>query len=568
MNWRWLLLPLGMGIAQTTSGAWLGICSGNPPGATAHLLAEYASPRKERTALFIDGTPLPDCAAIELPFPQESVISGRLVSSASGTALKSGFALTGSLVGQQFRISDIVADVEKDEVNTIPLDAELIEQFDISAFGVEGRASASRNNGRITLKCGAGQRTAGMLLRMPFHGLPHTIPLSVSVNYIANGVFETGLSDAQRAARGDPLPLAKLRAATATVQVDVPRRGLDSDLVESITIACPKRAARFELTSLKISPKIERPAVASRASWIWQPDKWINSPEALLDKFAKAGVGTLFVTVPINTQEASVEHAHELEAFVSAATKRGVNIWAVVGDPGAVIESERAVFARYPVAYARYNSNVPVSAQLSGIQFDIEPYLNAGYALDPAPWYEAYLDTLRQLRQASALPIEVDVPFWWADQQTANGPLMDRLAAVVDGVTVMNYRTDPAQIKRLAQPFLEWGVRQHRSVRIALESGPIPDEEQRHYRPARSGDVALVAIGSNQVLLEFDRIQSFPESSPATQTFELSHATPAPGSATTFAGQRDALLKLLPDLEKQWSAWPSFAGTALHEFEP
>jgi len=49
---------------------------------------------------------------------------------------------------------------------------------------------------------------------------------------------------------------------------------------------------------------------------------------------------------------------------------------------------------------------------------------------------------LRQLRQASALPIEVDVPFWWADQQTANGPLMDRLAAVVDGVTVMNYRTD------------------------------------------------------------------------------------------------------------------------------
>jgi hypothetical protein len=105
-------------------------------------------------------------------------------------------------------------------------------------------------------------------------------------------------------------------------------------------------------------------------------------------------------------------------------------------------------------------------------------------------------------------------------------------------------------------------------VRIALESGPIPDEEQRHYRPARSGDVALVAIGSNQVLLEFDRMQSFPESSPATQTFELSQATPAPGSATTFAGQHDALLKLLPELEKLWSAWPSFAGTALHEFEP
>ena len=568
MNWRWLFLPLGMGIMQTTSGAWLGICSSNPPSATARLLAEYSSPRKVRTALFVDAAPLPDCAAVELPFPQESVISGRLVSSASGTALKSGFALTGSPVGQQFQISDIVPYAEKDEVKTIPLDVELIDQFDVSAFGVEGRAFASHNNGRITLECGAGNRAAGMVLRVPFRGLPHTIPLSVSAAYTANGVFETGLSDTRRASSGDPLPLARLRAATATVQVEVPHRGLDSDLVESFTIACPQQAARFELTSLKIKPKIEHPAVASRASWIWQPDKWINSPEALLDKFAKAGVGTLFVTVPINTQQATVEHPHELEAFVTAATKRGVKIWAVVGDPGAVIESERAMFARYPVAYARYNSNVPAMAQLSGIQFDIEPYLNAGYALDPAVWYEAYLDTLRQLKQASALPIEVDVPFWWADQQTANGPLMDRLAPVVNGVTVMNYRTDPAQIKRLAQPFLEWGVRQHRAVRIALESGPIPDEIQRHYLPARSGEVALIAIGSNQVLLEFDRMQSFPDSSSMTQTFQLSHTTPVPGSATTFAGQHDVLLKLLPELEKLWSAWPSFAGTALHEFEP
>ena len=553
---------------HTASGAWLGICNSNPPRATARLLAEYASPKKERTALFVDTAPLPDCSTVELPFPQESVLSGRLVSSASGTALKAGFALTGSLVGQQFQISDIVADVEKDEVNTIPLDVELIEQFDISAFGVEGRASASRGNERITLECGAGHRTAGMVLRMPFHGLPHAIPMSVSVTYFANGIFETGLSDTRRALKGDPLALVRLRAATASMQIDIPRRGLDSGLVKSFTIACPRQAARFELTSLKIKPKIERPVVASRASWIWQPDKWVNSPELLLEKFAEAGIGTLFITVPINTQEEAVEHPHELEAFVNAATKRGVKIWAVVGDPGAVIESERAVFAHYPVAYARYNSNVPVAAQLSGIQFDIEPYLNAGYALDPAPWYEAYLDTLRQLRQASALPIEVDVPFWWADQQTANGPLMDRLASVVDGVTVMNYRTAPAQIKHLAQPFLEWGVRQHRAVRIALESGPIPDEEQRHYQPARSGEVALVAIGSNQVLLEFDRMQSFPESSSTTQTFQLSHATPIPGSATTFAGQRDALLKLLPELEKLWSAWPSFAGTALHEFEP
>ena len=565
MNWRWLLFPVAMGIVQTASGAWLGICSGNAPGASARLLAEYISPGKEHTALFLDAAPLPDCAALELPLAPESVISGRLLSSASGAALKSGFALTGSLVGQQFRVSDIVPDAGKDAMQTIPLAVELIDQFDISAFGVEGRASASRSNGRIALECSPGQRAAGMILRMPFHGLPHAIPLSVSVSYIADGAFEAALSDTQRTASGDPLPLARLRSARTTIRLDIPRQGLDSDLVESFTIACPRRAARFEMTSLEIRPKIERPAATQRASWVWQPDRWMNSPEALLDRFAKTGVRTLFVTVPINMQEETVAHAHELERFVNAATKRGLKIWAVVGDPGAVIESERAVFARHPVAYARYNSSVPATAQLGGIQFDIEPYLNAGYALDPAAWYEAYLDTLRQLRQASGLPIEVDVPFWWADQQTANGPLMDRLAAVTDGVTVMDYRTDTAQIKRLALPFLEWRARQQRTVRIALESGPIPDEVQRHYRPAPSGEMALVAVGTRHVLLELDRAQSFPA---ATPTFQLSHATPVPASATTFAGRHDALLQLLPELEKLWSAWPSFAGIALHEFEP
>lgn len=142
---------------------------------------------------------------------------------------------------------------------------------------------------------------------------------------------------------------------------------------------------------------------------------------------------------------------------------------------------------------------------------------------------------------------------------------MEKLAAVVDSVTVMNYRTDPAQIRRFAQPFLEWGVRHGRTtVRIALESGPIPDSVQRHYRSNRSGEAALIAIGAQRVLLEFDRAMYFH----AAQIFRFSHATPLPGNRTTFAGRNDVLLALLPGLERLWSAWPAFAGTALHEFEP
>lgn len=567
MDWRWLLLPLGMSTMQTASGAWLGICGNHPPSATARMLSDYLSPQQQHKGLLLDSAPLPDCAAVEIPFAHESVVAGRLVSPAFGTALSSGLVLIGNFAGQQFHISDIAPAAQQERLETIPLDVELSSRSDVMSFGAEERASALLSTDGITLACGAGHRAAGMVLRLPFRGLARAIPLSVSISYTANGMFEAGLSDLQRSSKGNPLALAKLFAGTATVQIDIPRQSLHADQVESFTFSCPLQAARLELRSLQIKPKAGHAGSPPRASWVWQAEKWMESPESLLDRYSKAGIGTLFVTVPIDPQQQTVRQPQALEAFVSAATKRGIKIWSVVGDPGMVMEDERALLARYPAAYTRYNANVPADAQLGGIQFDIEPYLNAGYALNPAVWFEAYLDALQRLKQASTLPIEVDVPFWWADQQTSKGPLMERLATVVDGVTVMNYRTDPVQIRSLAQPFLDWGTQHRRTVRIALESGPIGDEIQRHYVPADSGDLALVTVGSNLVLLELDQMQSVPPSSTA-RMFQFTHATPVPGSSTTFAGRRDVLLGLLPELETSWGAWPSFAGMALHEFSP
>ncbi|QNA89662.1 hypothetical protein G4G28_16460 [Massilia sp. Dwa41.01b] len=46
--------------------------------------------------------------------------------------------------------------------------------------------------------------------------------------------------------------------------------------------------------------------------------------------------------------------------------------------------------------------------------------------------------------------------------------------------------------------------------------------------------------------------------------YRLSGERTLDGSATSFYGQRDALRKLLPGLERDFSAWPGFAGIALH----
>jgi hypothetical protein len=110
-------------------------------------------------------------------------------------------------------------------------------------------------------------------------------------------------------------------------------------------------------------------------------------------------------------------------------------------------------------------------------------------------------------------------------------------------------------------------MRNHRTVKIALESGPIPDEIMQHYLPDTKGELALIKVNSQLVLLKFDQALSFPEPHTHVQYFHYSGETAVGGNATTFSGQRDVLLKILPELEILWGHWNSFSGIALHEFE-
>jgi len=575
MKLRWLLLWLsvcgvcGACAAQPVSAAWLGVCDSAAAERSGRVLAEYTSPQGMSTRLIVRATPIPGCAAVELPVAADRVLAGGLVSPGLAAALAPGFALIGRAGDEGLQVGEIAQPDERSALTRVAAGLELSGELSVSIFGVEGRAAVRRESQHIVLECGAGSEAAGMLMRLPYRGVPRGIALAVSLAYTADREFRWGLSDASLAARGEPLPLPALTAATATNQVALPAKGFDPDSVESFTIVCPPEAARFELRSFRLEPKDAPPVrMASRALWAWDPNLWMQAPGALLDRLARAAADTVFMTVPLAADQAMVAQHGALRAFVEAAGRRGVRVWAVVGDPGAVIESERASFARFPAAYSRYNSAVPAEARLAGIQYDVEPYLNAAYALDAVPWNEAYLATMLQLRRAADLPVDIAVPFWWADQQTPGGPLIDRLAAVADSVTVMDYHTSPALIKRFAQPFLEWGVRHARAVRIALESGPIADSPQIVYRPAAAGEVALVAIGAHRVLLRFDHALPLAGFSQAMQTYAASHTVTIPGSRTTFAGRRDELLALLPELERLWSAWPAFAGVALHEFEP
>ena len=479
-----------------------------------------------------------------LPESLGSVVAAYPLSEDTAARIKDGFALKGD---------EVIPPDDPSARLQIPVGVDLLPRTTAMPFGSEGRAQVELRDGRLVLDCAAGSQPAGVLIRVAGRGLPQGAALSASARFQSTGNFVIGASDDRRSKAGDPLTLGNLSARP----VELPAT-LDWNTLESFTVSCPARASRLELSELVLKPKTEN-APPRRALWAWQAQSWMNDSAALLAKAERARADTLFVTVPV--AEGTVAQPQRLADFVSAASARHVAIWAVVGDPRAVTPDGQAQFSKLAAAFDAYNRSAAPAARLAGIQYDIEPYLNPGYAAAPEAWQEAYLATLEELRQQAALPVDVAIPFWWKDPA-----LLEPLAQYVDSITVMDYRSDPLAIRSFAQPFLEWGAQHGRRVRIALEYGPIPDETHRHYRPAQDGDVALISASGTPALVKL--AERRPAAPPIERVYEHSRDSVAPGKNITFAGQRDALLKITTELEQLWSAWPGFAGIALHEFEP
>jgi hypothetical protein len=293
---------------------------------------------------------------------------------------------------------------------------------------------------------------------------------------------------------------------------------------------------------------------------VWKAADWRDHGPALLDWAGAHGVKELFITVPF--KDNAVREPARLAAFIRTASARGMRVLSVDGDPHMVLPGQQAALARMARAYAAYNAGVEPAARLAGLQFDVEPYLLPEYGAGKIDWDARYLAMAGTLRHAAgSLRLELVVPFWW-DGRTV---LLDGLAPLVDALTVMDYRTDPAQATAFAVPFLDWAARHGKQVRIALEAGEIAPETQRRYVRAGAGgagELLRLKIADQQVLV----LLREPVTAAGAESFVLSSTREIDGSATTFHKDKPAMLRLLPGLETDFSAWGgAFGGMALHE---
>lgn len=443
----------------------------------------------------------------------------------------------------------------------MPFGASLLGAMQARTHGDTSRVNADIKDGRLYLTCRAGAKPAGATLLGPWF-----MPRARAVLQAAHSGEGHFALQATSGAPGKPdqaFDLGSLDAGqpVQTARFDLPEQ-LDRAHWRALSLACPQGPAKLTLAALTLQPADDADADAAgapRATWTWSPNEWRERGAALLDWAVQQKIGTVFITVPL--RDGSVDDAAQLGAFVRQAGSRGISVSAMEGDPEMVLPAAQGAAIARLRAYAAYNAAAADGARLKGVQYHIEPYLVPAHVLPQAQRDRRYLELAAKLRQAAGpLTLDFVVPHWWADKKA----LLDGLAKYADILTVKSPRTDPAQIYRLAVPFLDWGVEDGKTVRVALDAGPIGAGVQRRYErrpPGARGDLLVFTLGGQKILL----LQQVPAAHAQAQAYALAASQEIDAADASFHADKGALMRLLPQLERTFGAWESFGGMALHD---
>jgi hypothetical protein len=234
------------------------------------------------------------------------------------------------------------------------------------------------------------------------------------------------------------------------------RAGLVAAILMAASLALPV-ASSAGSAGLSAAP------AGTRAMWLWG-----DYPAAEVVDWARSqGVSEIFVYVsPTVLTDGTLPRLQEMKAL---ATPRKIKLRALGGEPSWVTDHAAAL---------RWQEAVVTTGIFAGIHLDVEPYLTTGWSKDLLTTQKGYLGLLDEMRLASTLPLEADVPFWYGEYKIGSKNFADEVLRRTAGVTVMSYRdagTGPNSILSVSQDWLARGKAIGKRVRLGAETDALPD---------------------------------------------------------------------------------------------
>lgn len=551
---------LGLGLSMKVSADWVSLC---PPEVAYKADYRVEGPYGPIASLSVGAhaNSAVGCITREIPFSQDEIEWITLIHGTKTEGIQNAntLILSGKVLDRSF-----VGDIEVGAASTpsrqpeVSLHSDLRSMIPIESFGTEERAVASRDGDILKLTCHAGHRPAGFIL--PINLRTALDAKRIRFDYQSSHTFSVGAIDPQNPQK-DPLILGSLDAKESPASVEYPLEEVKRHDVNRFTLICPSIGeGHVALQRLSLEDD-SKPRKSLRATWIWNANTWSHQNDSLWEQLKSLEIGKLFISIPLTGEAHEPENEIALANFLQEAHRRGIQVLAVDGDPGAVLLSERNLWVERIRALNRYNLRHRASQRLDGIQLDIEPYLNRGYAFNPPLWKKAYLNTLKALKEASSIPLEIVIPFWWLSETPPDSSFLAELAPLSREMTIMAYRTNPSEIKDLTESALRWAQVHRIPVRIALEAGSLRPEPMERYLKSSKGHLFHYPLQQTSLFIRTRDALADDDA----QVFEPSGLSTSHVELTTFAGDPHQLLRQVAVSEATFNLNPLFSGVGLHE---
>ena len=414
----------------------------------------------------------------------------------------------------------------------------------MGVIGPLGRATLSEDGDQTVLECTAGSERAG--LSFATTRVPPIPGMAIHVVHVAEDTFRLVVASPGSPAGQEPRPLAKLRAADSATEAHVPLPpDLAADTPLDFAVLCPPAGGRLALSEISLEAKTSAPT--DRAAWIHNDAAWENGATQLFSYAQRWGLTQIAIHVP--SSGGAVADPQALASFVTAASAHGLAVWSLVSDGGGDADT-----SDIGAALADYNGAVPPEAQVKGVEVELRSTGLWSYVPDPEAVALGFIGRLERLKPTLGVPLAAVVPAWFP----TNAAVAERLAATLDRMTVVTDRTDPIDIRRAVARFLAWGTRLNRRVNVALEAGPLSDGERGNFVRAETGELWLVPVAGDPVLV----LLKEPASDLPGVAFRQDDVAPVPAQSRSFIGRRAELRETLAPLGRTLGAWPSFGGFA------
>lgn len=427
----------------------------------------------------------------------------------------------------------------------LPIDRPLLPAAFALPFGVEERCAVRKEAGEWRIECRAGVKPAGVRIGLGDQHWPRGAVLNLAVR--SDGA--SGFAMAIRRGEGDVAAPHPLRPPASIFAVPPG----DNNETVSLNLIAPATGGRVALEDVRLVARTV--PTDDAAAWAWDAGAWTARPERLIADAKRRGLRRLFIALPI--EAGSVRNPGSLRVFLRRAHAAGIGVDAVEGDPDMVEGEGLAAAVVRARAIAAFQAAAPPGERLSGVQYDVEPYIRPGWR-DRDGSYLSWADSIRTLAGAAGTAVDLVVPFWLAGTERGRA-MLDRAAPAVRMVTAMAYRTDPAAIERIAEPMLAWGARRGTPVRIALEAGRLDDEIETRFVQAPRGTLALFPGDPPRVTL-----LEVADTVPGATMFAAAGRTEIRAAALSFQGDEAAMIRDAAGLRSVFGAWPEFAGFVFH----